>query len=433
MEFLDFIFKQVLGQAYILLALITFIGYLALKEPLSKAVAGSIKTAVGVLVLGVGAGSLIKTFGALLTPLSEKFGMTGVLLDTYSTMVSTNGKLGEFVTWTVYTMLGAFIVNIILVALRKYTKIRAVFLTGNVMLVQTAIATYIVYRFLNTSMIMTVLIASIITALYWGIMSTLLIKPVKEISGGADFTIGHQQMLGSLLAYKVAPKLGNKDDDIEKVKLPKWLSIFQDNVVASTIILLFFVSIMMFSLGKETVTGMAGSTHWVIYIVKTGLTLAVSLYILLTGVRMFVSELMASFQGISEKILPGAVVAVDCAAIFGFAPKAVLLGFVGGAVGMIIGVVGLIAVGSPILIIPGFIPMFFDNATIGVFANKRGGWKAALKITFCSGIIQVVGSGLAATAMGVNAWQGSFDWATIWLGIIYVFKLIGSVFGIVPV
>lgn len=125
--------------------------------------------------------------------------------------------------------------------------------------------------------------------------------------------------------------------------------------------------------------------------------------------------------------------AVDCAAIFSFSPKAVILGFLGGALGMIIGVVLLIVTGSPMLIIPGFIPMFFDNATIGIFANNRGGWKAAIILTFISGIIQVIGSGLAATLMGVNAWQGSFDWATIWLGIIAIFKFIGGLLGITPI
>ena len=433
MEVLNFILKQILGQTYILFAIIAFIGYLALGESISKAVSGAIKTSVGVLVMGQGAGLLIRTFGGLLTPLSEKFGMTGILLDTYSTMTQTNAALGEFASWSAYTMLGAFVVNLILVALRKYTRIKAVFLTGNVMLVQTAIATYIVYRFLNTGAFMTVVIASVITAVYWGIMSGILIKPVAEITGGGEFTIGHQQMLGSWLAYKLAPRLGKKEDDVENIEFPSWLHIFQDNVVASSLVLLFFVSIMMFALGREIVTGMAGSTNWIIYIFRTGLTLAVALYILLTGVRMFVSEIMASFQGISDKLLPGAIVAVDCAAIFSFSPKAVIIGFIGGATGMVIGVLSLIAVGSPMLIIPGFIPMFFDNATIGVFANKRGGWKAALIITICSGLIQVYGSGLAAMAMGVNAWQGSFDWATIWLGIIYILRFIGSILGITPV
>lgn len=129
-------------------------------------------------------------------------------------------------------------------------------------------------------------------------------------------------------------------------------------MVASSVVLLFFITIVMLALGKDIVAGMAGSTNWIIYIIKTGLTMAVALFILLTGVRMFVSEIMTSFQGITNKVLPGAVVAVDCAAIFSFSPKAVILGFIGGAVGMIIGVVLLIVIGSPMLIIPGFIPMF---------------------------------------------------------------------------
>lgn len=433
MNVLNFILNQILGQTYILFPIIAFIGYLALGESKSKALAGAIKTSVGVLIMGQGASLLIKTFSSILTPVSDKFGMTGILLDTYSTMTQTNAALGDYASWAAYTMLGAFVVNLILVALRKYTKIKAVFLTGNVMLVQTAIATYIVYRFLHTGMFMTVLIASVITAVYWGIMSGILIKPVADITGVEDFTIGHQQMLGSWIAYKLAPKFGKKEDDVENVQFPEWLSLFQDNVVASSVVLLFFISILMFALGKDIVTEMAGTTNWIIFIFKTGLTLAVALYILLTGVRMFVSEIMASFQGISNKLLPGAVVAVDCAAIFSFSPKAVIIGFIGGAVGMVVGVIGLILIGSPMLIIPGFIPMFFDNATIGIFANKRGGWKAALIITFVAGIIQVIGSGFAAVAMGVNAWQGSFDWATIWLGIIYILKFIGGLFGITPV
>ena len=165
MEVLNFILKQILGVPFILFAIIAFIGYLALGESKSKAIAGALKTAVGVLVMGEGSSLLIRTFGGLLTPLSEKFGMTGILLDTYSTMTQTNAALGEFASWTAYTMLGAFLVNLLLVALQKYTKAKAVFLTGNVMLVQTAIATYIVYRFLHTGMFLTVLIASVITAL----------------------------------------------------------------------------------------------------------------------------------------------------------------------------------------------------------------------------------------------------------------------------
>lgn len=39
--------------------------------------------------------------------------------------------------------------------------------------------------------------------------------------------------------------------------------------------------------------------------------------------------------------------------------------------------------------------MFFDNATIAVFADKRGGARAAAILSFTSGILQVVGGAIA--------------------------------------
>nr|WP_308431279.1 PTS transporter subunit IIC [Mycoplasmopsis bovis] len=41
--------------------------------------------------------------------------------------------------------------------------------------------------------------------------------------------------------------------------------------------------------------------------------LVASIIAIQTGVRMFVSELQQSFQGISDKLVPGALVAVDVA------------------------------------------------------------------------------------------------------------------------
>ena len=61
---------------------------------------------------------------------------------------------------------------------------------------------------------------------------------------------------------------------------------------------------------------------------------------------MFVGEIMMSFKGISEKLLPGAVAGVDCAAIFAFAPKSVVLGLLFGTLGQVIGLILLLILES---------------------------------------------------------------------------------------
>ncbi len=441
---LDLLLKQIFGQPFLLLAIVVFIGYLAMKQSVGKAIIGAFKASIGILVMGMGSGALIGNFGKLLTALQNATGIQGAGLNTYPTMTASYEKMdavlgeGTGATWGIYVLLVAFIMNLVLVALRKWTKIRAVYLTGNAMIVQCGISTYVVWKFLGTGMVATVLIASLITALYWGICSTMLIKPTKVITGGADLTVAHQQMFMSFVAYKVAPKLGNPEDDIEKKKLPKSLNFLQDSILVTLLVMLISTAIIMLVIGKDGVDWLrgadgfnqAGYKNFVVFLLWISITLTANIWVLLAGVRMFVGELMMSFKGISEKLLPGAVAGVDCAAIFGFAPKSVVLGLICGAIGQILGLVLLLVFKSPIFLVPGFIPLFFDNATVAIFANKFGGWKAASLICVVNGLIQILGSMLAVSMMQLTWWQGSADYATIWVAIIAIFKMIGSVLGI---
>ena len=381
---LDLFMKQIFGQPFLLMAIIVFIGYMAMKASLSKAIMGAVKASIGILAMGVGSGALIKNFGFLLTAINNATGLQGAGLNTYPTMTNAYEKMdavlgdGTGASWGIYVLLIGFLFNLGLVALRKYTHIRAVYLTGNAMIVQAGISTYIVWRFLGLGMVPTILIAAAITALYWGIFSTMLIKPTHEITN-ADFTVAHQQMFMDWVAYKVAPKIGDpKKDDIEKKKMPKSLNFLQDSIIATALVMFVSAAIIMIAAGPEQVAWLRGEEAFnvpayknsVVLLIYIAFILTADIVILLNGVRMFVGELMASFKGISEKLLPGAVAGVDCAAIFAFAPKSVVLGLIFGAIGQIFGVIGLLVFKSPIFLVPGFIPLFFDNATISIFANK---------------------------------------------------------------
>lgn len=442
--FLDLFFNQIFGQPFLLMGIIVFIGYVAMKQSIDKAFSGALKASIGILIMGMGATVLITNFNKLLLAMQVSTGIQGAGLNTYPTMINAYEKMelvlgaGIGTSWGIYTLLGAFLVNLFLVAFRKYTKIRAVYLTGNAMIVQAGITTYIVWRFLNLDMLGTVLISAIITALYWGIMSTLLIKPTSKITNGADFTIAHQQMFMDYLAYKIAPYLGNEKDDIEKKKMPASLSFLQDSIVTTALVMFLSVAVILLIITPEQLEWLRSSSglnqpilkNNIIFILWTSFILTASIVVLLFGVRMFIGELMISFKGISDRLLPGAIAGVDCAAIFAFAPKSVVLGLIFGAIGQVVGLLGLVITNSSIFIVPGFIPLFFDNAAIAIFANKFGGWKAAAIICTVNGIIQIWGSMLAVKMMEMTWWQGSSDYATIWVLIIGIFKCIGSWLGI---
>lgn len=439
---LDLLLKQIFGQPFLLMAIVVLIGYIAMNAKPMKAIVGALKASVGILAMGMGSGALITNFGYLLTAVTNATGIQGAGLNTYPTMTAGYEKIdsvlgsGTGAAWGIYTLLVAFVLNLVLVAFRKYTKIRAVYLTGNAMIVQAGISTYIVWKFLGTGMLPTIIIAAAITALYWGICSTLLIKPTHQITGG-DFTVAHQQMVTSFLACKIAPKIGNPEDDIEKKKMPSTLNFLQDSIVATALVMLLSVIVIFFLVGEEQINWLrmeaykqASYKNNIVFALWIAFTLTANIVVLLYGVRMFVGELMMSFKGISEKLLPGAVAGVDCAAIFGFAPKSVVLGLLFGTLGQVLGLLGLLAFKSPIFLIPGFIPLFFDNATVSIFANKFGGWKAAAILCTINGLIQIAGSAIAVQLLNLTWWQGSADYATLWVAIIAIFKGIGSMLGI---
>lgn len=425
---------NILQQPAFMIGLIVVLGYVLLKKPWYDVLAGAIKAIVGYFILAVGSSGLVSNFRPVLTGLKDRFNLDAMVIDPYfgqnAVTAGVEEVFGKGFGQAMILLLIAFVVNIILVRFSKYTKMRALFTTGHVQVQQAATAYWLIMfacPFLMNSNAGMLLVMALVLGLYWAVGANLTIKPCQEVTDGAGFCLAHQQMFGVALNYWLAEKLfgkkknGKEVKKIDDIELPGFMSIFNENMVCTSILMLIFFGTILVILGRDYLTEngfLAEGASMVFYVIQTCLYFAVYLAILQLGVRTFVTELTASFQGIADRLLPGSIPGVDCAVIFGFgSANAVPLGFLAGFVGQIIAIVALIVLKSPVLVICGFVPVFFDNATIAIFANEKGGIKAALILPFISGLCQVFGSALIAGWVGMAAYGGyvgMWDWAVVW-------------------
>jgi len=426
--------SNILQQPAFMIGLIVMIGYLLLGKKWYDVLSGVIKAIVGYLILAVGSGGLVNNFRPVLVGLKDRFNLSAMVIDPYfgqnAVTAGVEEVFGKSFGNAMILLLIAFIVNILLVRFSKYTKLRALFTTGHVQVQQASTAYWLILfacPFLINNDISLLIVMALILGAYWAVGSNLTIKPCQEITDGAGFCLAHQQMFGIAVNTWLAEKLfGRKKDGkeikkIDDVELPGFMSIFNENMVCTSILMLLFFGTILCVLGRDYLTEqgfLKAGASMVFYVIQTCLNFAVYLAILQLGVRTFVTELTASFQGIADKLLPGSLPGVDCAVIFGFgSANAVPLGFLAGFAGQILAIVALIVLKSPVLVICGFVPVFFDNATIAIFANEKGGIKAALILPFISGLCQVFGSAIIAGWVGMAAYGGylgMWDWAVVW-------------------
>ena len=442
MSIWTFFAKNILQQPAYFIGFMVLLGSILLRKKWYDTLASFLKAVVGYMVLSVGSSGLVSSCRPILVGIKDKLQIDAVVIDPYYAQSAINSALeglGRSFSQVMQLLLFAFIFNILLVAFRKVTKIRSLFTTGHIQVQQSAIAFWVILMcFPKLGDTQYLILMSILLGTYWAVGSNLTVDICQEMSDGGGFCIAHQQMFAIKLTEWLAPKIGNagkkKSKRLEDMELPGWMSIFNDNVVSTSIIMVIFFGAFLLFLGKEFLIAggfLKEGASFLFYILTFCLNFAVYLTVLQLGVRMFVSEMTSSFQGISQRLLPGAIPGIDIPAVYGYgSPNAITLGFIAAAIGQFLAIIGLIIFKSPVLIIAGFVPLFFGDGSLAVFANYKGGARAALIIPFVTGIIAVLGSAAFAGVLGLTSYggfMGLFDWVTAWQGFYYIMKYLGYI------
>jgi PTS system ascorbate-specific IIC component len=280
-----------------------------------------------------------------------------------------------------------------------------------------------------------VVVTATLCAAYWTVMPQWTYDAYARHLADGKFTLGHHVHLSVALASEIGRLVGRPEDDADQLDLPEALTLFQDVTINAAITLPVFFFIVGVAVGLPAVRQQAGDQAWWFYLLMRGLRFSAGLTVMLLGIKEFLDALVPAFEGWAERVIPGAIPGLDVPVFFPSSPVGMMLGFLGGAAGMFLVSFVLFVARSALFVFPSLIVAVFEMGTMGVFANERGGWKAALLAGFVGGVLLSAGAFVlqpvtAPLLAGTGAQYGSLDSAYFFGPLMWLLRLLGQMLGV---
>jgi ascorbate PTS system EIIC component len=391
MEFVRF-FVELLQLPAVVLGLIALAGLLLQRKGRAEVINGVVKTVLGLLIMGIGIGAII----AALIPIQQMF-ETGIPagggLQTFvtfdeavvSAVQDTNvGGIGALIG---YVLGLGFLIHLILA---RVTRFKYVYLTGHMIWIHAG-AFAILFHSFDIPNWLAVALASVVTGMYFTLMPALAQPVMRKITGSDDIAFGHGQTLLNMTGAWVGKVIGNPENSTEKTEVSEGWAFFRDIAVSTSLVMLVVagvaavLSVIQIGIGgfQETISD---GQNWLVYSMLQALGFTAGMLVLLQGVRMLIAEIVPAFQGIAEKVIPGARPALDVPVIFPFAPNALLVGLIVGTIAQVFGMVALGLIGWPVPL-PSMIVAFFASGAGAIFGNATGGRRGAVAAAFIWGFV----------------------------------------------
>lgn len=388
METLLHYIQQILSTPAIFVGLIAMLGLILQKSDSQTIIKGTIKTILGFIVLGAGAGVVqqsIVPFGDLF---QLAFDMHGVVPNNEA-IVSMG--LTEYAVQTSAVFALGMCMNIVLA---RFSRWKYIFLTGHHALYMACLITIILSIAGLEGWQLTVG-GSLLLGFVMALFPALMQPTMQKITGDDSLALGHFGSCCYFLSAQIGKLVsgGQKGKSTEEVSFPQGLSFLRDNTISIAIVMFFCYIVVAgcaeFGAG-EAAAKIWGDSNWIVFSILQSITFSAGIYIVLAGVRLLIAEIVPAFKGISEELIPNAKPAIDCPIVFPFAPNAVLIGFLSSFIGGIVGLAGLALMNqgglAAAIILPGAVVHFFCGATAGVCGNATGGLKGCIAGAFVHGI-----------------------------------------------
>ncbi len=357
---------EIFSQPAFLMGLIAFVGLVALRSPGNKLLTGTLKPILGYLMLSAGAGVIVANLNPLGGIIEAGFNIRGVIPNNEAIVSVAQKMLG---VETMSILLLGFIFNLIIA---RCTKYKYIFLTGHHSFFLACLFSAVLQA-AEFQGWMLILIGGFLLGSWSAISPAIGQRYTRQVTEDGGIAMGHFGSLGYYLSAWIASRTGNPANSFADTEISEKWGFLRDTTVTTGIVMfvIYFVC-----------SAVAGS----------------------------------AFQGISQKLIPDSIPAVDCAVFFTFSPTAVVVGFISSFVGGLVGMLLLGGLGMA-LIIPGMVPHFFCGGTSGVFADKLGGKRGCIIASFIGGIFLAFLPAMLLPALGNLGFENStfadFDFA-VW-------------------
>ncbi|MDN6290552.1 MAG: PTS ascorbate transporter subunit IIC [Tetragenococcus koreensis] len=377
-SFLDFLTDYILRNPPVLLGIIAAIGLIIQRKNIADVIKGSMSAAFGMFILDTGVGLIVGT----ILPINSAFQETvaegvevGEGLSDVTFIADFGGEVG----------LAMFVGLIIHLLIARFTPVKTIFLTGHMLW-------WFPFIFVaagvegGISGVGLIFFGAILSALYWSFMPWIMRRYIWDVTEDESFLIGHPTGVLSIISGFVAKRVGNKERSTESLNVPKSLSFFREISVTGAIVIFIMYIIMAFVTPEIVAEG----ENAFFTAITQGITFGAGLIVMLQGVRMLINQIIPAFQGISDKVIPGAIPAFDVPILFNYKPNAVIIGFI---VAMITSTVMILIANTTdlfgVLLIPLVVTSFFEMGGAAVVGEGQGGLRGAIIGTMVSSIVMV--------------------------------------------